>query len=257
MDVGSLGRTVASLDARMMQYVNGPAAYKSLAMTGIAEALRTGGPVPVGATGKTWDSLLDADSSLTEDLSDQESGRAMWIAPALAPMVSPTDGETYVVLGSGAGVFADELLRRHPGLRVQIVGAAAGRQVRDVGEDRQARVSVSPWTPGEQLPAGTASVILDPFAIASDGDVAGVLAAATSDQVIVVTKILAETGDEDHEYAEDLGRLCLDGTAVPTRRDLVTAAGQAGYVVDSVQPSGWGAVAAFLVHSHSAEDNAR
>ncbi|WP_027019818.1 hypothetical protein [Corynebacterium sputi] len=257
MDVGSLGRTVASLDARMMQYVNGPAVYKSLAMTGIAEALRTGGPVPVGATGKTWDSLLDADSSLTEDLSDQESGRAMWIAPALAPMVSPTDGETYVVLGSGAGVFADELLRRHPGLRVQIVGAAAGRQVRDVGEDRQARASVSPWIQGEQLPAGTASVILDPFAIASDGDVAGVLAAATSDQVIVVTKILAETGDEDHEYAEDLGRLCLDGTAVPTRRDLVTAAGLAGYVVDSVQPSGWGAVAAFLVHSHSAEDNAR
>lgn len=244
--IGALGRTVASLDARMMQYVNGPAAYTSLAMAGITEALRTGGPVPVGATGKMWDSLLDAHPALTDDLSDQESSRAMWIAPALAPMISPADGENYVVVGSAAGVFADELLRRHPGLRVCIAGAAAERQVQEVGAERRGRTSVSAWATGEQLPEAAVSVILDPFAISADGGAAEVLASANSDQVIVVTKILAETGDDDHEYAEDLGRLCLDGTAVPTRRDLVEAAGHAGYVVDSVQPAGWGAVAAFL-----------
>jgi hypothetical protein len=56
----------------------------------------------------------------------------------------------------------------------------------------------------------------------------------------VVTRLLAESGDEDHDYGEDLTRLLLDGTAVPTRRDLSRVVAAAGLRGAADIPVGWG-----------------
>lgn len=183
--------------------------------------------------------------------------------PALAQGFGPLAGTlpggegltAVAVAGAGEGisaaVYADELLRHHDDLHVTVLdtGAGAARLTAEVGGARRDRLSVVPWDL-DALPAapdvtvGTvgAVIVVDPYSLVTPDRVPALLASAAgaAPQVIVVTRLLAESGDEDHDYEEDLTRLLLDGRALPTRRDLARAVAASGLTGVADLPVGWG-----------------
>ncbi|WP_297008021.1 siderophore-interacting protein [uncultured Corynebacterium sp.] len=251
-----LGQELSDPDGPVTR-LTGPEALRPLAWLHLAEGLRSGAPVTVGSTGSTWAQLRSTDPSIVENLADAEATRAQWVAPALAQGFGPLAakltggaGLTSVAIagageGTSAAVYADELLRHHDDLSVVILDTGAGtdRLTAEVGESRRDRVTVVAWdrTTTPEVTAG-AVIVVDPCALAAPEDVPALLesAAGIAPRVVVVTRLLAETGDEDHDYEEDLTRLLLDGRAVPTRRDLARAVSAAGLTGVADLPVGWG-----------------
>lgn len=60
-------------------------------------------------------------------------------------------------------------------------------------------------------------------------------------QLFLVTPVLQESGAEDHDYQEDLSRLVLYGSQLPTARVIAKHLAAVGAVVRSKQPVGWSA----------------
>lgn len=87
-----------------------------------------------------------------------------------------------------------------------------------------------------------AVIVVDPYALATPDEVPALLDSASgiSTAVVVITRLLAESGDEDHDYEEDITRLLLDGGAVPTQRDLSRSVAAAGLTGVADLPVGWG-----------------
>ena len=87
-----------------------------------------------------------------------------------------------------------------------------------------------------------AVLVVDPYALVAPEKVPGLLASAAgiAPRVVVVTRLLAESGDEDHDYEEDLTRLLLEGRSLPTKRDLSRAVSAAGLAGVADLPVGWG-----------------
>jgi NADPH-dependent ferric siderophore reductase len=258
--LASLGRELADPDGPVSR-LTGPEALRDLTWLHLDRGLRSGRPVPVGATGQTWAELRAADPAVVDALADAEATRAQWVAPALATgfadlagkLAGPAGAPVTAVAVAGAGegtaaaVYADELLRHDPGLRVTVLDTGAGtdRLTAEVGEGRRDRLTVVPFTAVVDAAQVGVTVVVDPFALAGPDRVPSVLTAAAtvggaSCPVVVVTRLLAESGDEDHDYGEDLTRLLLDGTAVPTRRDLSRAVAAAGLRGTADIPVGWG-----------------
>jgi len=264
----SLGRELADPEGPVSR-LTGPESLRSLAWLHLVEGLRTAGPVAVEDTGKTWAQLREADPAVVAGLADAEATRSQWVAPALAQgfgrladRLTSGQGLASVAVagageGTGAAVYADELLRHHPDLQVVVLdtGVGADRLTAEVGPSRRDRLTVAAWdlTAVPQppvipaLPVGPegrvgAVVVVDPYALVSPGEVPALLesAAAVSPRVVVVTRLLAETGDEDHDYAEDLTRQLLDARAVPTARDVSAAVASAGLTGVADLPVGWG-----------------
>jgi NADPH-dependent ferric siderophore reductase len=258
--LSSLGRELADPDGPVSR-LTGPEALRDLTWLHLDDGLRSGRPVPVGATGRTWAELRAADPAVVDALADAEATRAQWVAPALAAgfgelagkLAGPAGAPVTAVAVAGAGegtaaaVYADELLRHDPALRVTVLDTGAGtdRLVAEVGEGRRDRLTVVPLAAAADTAPVGVTVVVDPFALAGPDRVPSVLAAAAtvggaSCPAVVVTRLLAESGDEDHDYGEDLTRLLLDGTAVPTRRDLSRVVAAAGLRGAADIPVGWG-----------------
>lgn len=269
----SLGRELADPDGAVAR-LTGPDSLRTLAWLHLEQGLRSGRPVDVGATGLDWAGLRARDTAVVDTLADAEATRAQWVAPALAQglgTVAAAAGpvSTIAVAGAGEGVaaavYADELLRHDPELAVSVLnldgGAGGGRTVvaeerlaREVGESRRERFSVQAWTPGAGGADGGSVdlvVLVDPFALAVPQDVPALLSSAASRgrAVVVISRLLAESGDEDHDYEEDITRLLLDGRSVPTRRDLGRAIAEAGLTGVADRPVGWGSHAVVAVPS--------
>ena len=111
------------------------------------------------------------------------------------------------------------------------------------------------WTPGADAgaaaeTAGTVEtadsvdvvILIDPFATVTAPELPALFAAAgrSGRAVIVVSQLLAESGDDDHDYEEDLTRLLTTGGAVPTKRDLARAIADGGLQGVGSRPVGWG-----------------
>lgn len=245
--------------------LTGPGALQSLTWLHLAEGLRGGAPVQVGATGSDWDGLRRQDPSLGESLADSEATRAQWVAPALATRLDDLPGgapASVAVLGGAEGVaaavYADELLRRNSDLQVTVLVMPDGqgnprcpheRLLAEVGEQRRGRVEVRDWSGGG---VGADLVLLvDPFALCVPDDVPGLLAAAVAatggtGRLLVITRLLAVSGDEDHDYEEDLTRMLVSGRSLPTARDLSEAVAQAGLRGVADIPVGWGSHAVVI-----------
>lgn len=237
--------------------LTGPDALRPLSWLHLTEGLRSAAPVTVGSTGSTWEQLRAGDPGIVENLADAEATRAQWVAPALAQGFGQlsarlTGGEglkSVAVAGAGEGtssaVYADELLRHHDDLYVVVLDTGAGtdRLIAEVGEARRDRVTVVTWD-RETTPDVHAGVVLvvDPYALVAPEKVPGLLesAAGIAPRVVVVTRLLAESGDEDHDYEEDLTRLLLEGRSLPTKRDLSRAVSAAGLAGVADLPVGWG-----------------
>ncbi|HIW91075.1 MAG TPA: siderophore-interacting protein [Candidatus Corynebacterium avicola] len=261
-----LGGELADPDG-LISRMAGPSAVKVLSWLHLEEGLRTGRPVNIGATGQDWTGLRASDPRIAEDLSDGEATRAQWVAPALATgfdQLTELVGAVSTVAvagaaeGTAAAVYADELLRHDESLRTVVLdldgrhGSDPERLIKEVGAGRRDRCEVQTWTPGTDSGASAEVVILiDPFSTVPTSELPGLLAAAgrVGKAVVVVSQLLAESGDDDHDYEEDLTRLLLNGGAVPTKRDLSRAIAGAGLRGVGSRAVGWGSHAVVAVAS--------
>ncbi|MGV0869797.1 siderophore-interacting protein [Corynebacterium kalidii] len=265
----ALGEELADPDG-LVARLAGPEALQALTWLHLDDGLRDGAPVPVGATGCTWDGLRGDDPSLGGPLEDSEATRAQWVAPALAVRWDSLPGgapASVAVLGGAEGtaaaVYADELLRRAdapeaPEVTVlRIPGnhtCSTERLLAEIGESRRDRVRISDWEVGDggdgRGVGADLVLLLDPYAVCAPGEVPGLLSSAVAatggGRVVVVTRLLAESGDEDHDYEEDLTRMLVSGRSLPTARDLSSAVAQAGLRGLADIPVGWGSHAVVI-----------
>ncbi|MEY8566332.1 siderophore-interacting protein [Corynebacteriaceae bacterium 7-707] len=260
----ALGEELADPDG-LVARLTGPDTLQSLTWLHLVDGLRDGAPVPVGATGSTWEELSRKDSTLGEALADSEATRAQWVAPALAARLDSLPGgapEHVAVFGGAEGVaaavYADELLRHAGDLTVTVLLKAGqhtcGRErlLAEIGGPRRDRVEIRGWeTAVSGAGDGTVGTVadlvllLDPYAVCGPGEVPGLLSSAVAatggrGRVLAVTRLLAESGDEDHDYEEDLTRMLVSGRSLPTARDLSSAVARAGLRGVADIPVGWG-----------------
>lgn len=240
--LGPIGAELTDPGSFAVRTLSGAGWDRLMGLVNLEAALRGGAPVPVGATGRTWAAHLEAHPEVARDVSDLAMMRAMWVAPAV-PETLPEPvraGEvTVAVAGPGAAVYASEIARLAPAARVRLLGDGDAAAAAAAGE----RVTAVAWSPGQPAGAGHALVI-DPFGVT--GDAAGLLGGLGC-PVTVITKLLEPTGRaEDHDYAEDLARLALEGTRSPAPADLDAAAAAAGLTVAGSRPVGWGVMLAEL-----------
>nr|WP_255476816.1 MULTISPECIES: SIP domain-containing protein [unclassified Corynebacterium] len=137
---------------------------------------------------------------------------AQWVAPALAEALGSPG--PVVVAGPGAGVYAEECARR--GMTARAVPLA-------------------------QAPAERAGllVLLDPFDHLGGEELADYLRRVKAAEVVVLTKITPQDNNSEHDFAEDIVRLCQDGTRVPTAEDIDAVAAKAGWAVRDTARVGW------------------
>ncbi|MCH6197171.1 SIP domain-containing protein [Corynebacterium mastitidis] len=143
---------------------------------------------------------------------------AQWVAPALADALGPT--ASVAVTGPGARVYAEEFRRR---------GAAA---------------TAARW---EDLAGARAeaTILVDPFGQAPPERIAGCLRSLDG-RVGLLTRITPEGEDTEHDFAEDVVRLCLNGTRVPDAEDVADLARAAGMTVARTARVGWSSTLVWL-----------
>lgn len=248
----TLGSELADPDGLAAQ-LTGPDALRSLTWLHLDEGLKTGHPVQVGATGRDWAVVRSKEPTIAHTLADTEATRAQWVAPALAAKLDELPGgapSTVAVAGASEGVaaavYADELLRGNDNLTAGVLEFAGGpgeeRLLGEVGQARRDRVTVGDWGSAEN--AGLV-ILLDPFALTGANRVPALLREAAVQggpdaRVVIITRLLAESGDEDHDYEEDLTRMLVDGSSIPTRRELARAVAESGLDGVADIPVGWG-----------------
>lgn len=88
-----------------------------------------------------------------------------------------------------------------------------------------------------------AVVLVDPWRGWSETELQQLVDAVldSGQQLFLVTPVLQESGAEDHDYEEDLSRLVLYGSQLPTARTIAKHLATAGAVVRSQQAVGWSA----------------
>lgn len=248
VQLSSLGALLADPESPVNARLTGVQALLNQAMFRLEEALRRDSAVPIGFGSETLGQILDNSPHLAFGLAEQESAMAGWTAPALAANVNvlSTHSPTVAFLGPGAAVYADEVLRAVP--EAQGVIAAHGApgvpleqvaRLDDVNHVRRDRAQAQEWEAGHPLPA-EAAVIVDPFSLAAPAQVPQILAGLGVQKITCISALVPEAGGDEHDYEQDLQRLCLRGTKVPTQRDLARAIAEAGFVVESATWVGWG-----------------
>lgn len=248
LGLSNLGSLLADPESPVNARLSGVQALLNQAMFRLEEALRRDSAVPIGFGKETLGEILQNSPHLAFGLAEQEATMAGWTAPALAANVSvlSAQGPKVAFLGPGAAVYADEVLRAVPEAQgIVAVQSAPGvpleqlARLDDVNQARRHRVEAYEWEPGHPLPA-EAAVVVDPFSLAAPARVPLILAGLGVQKITCVSALVPETGGEDHDYEQDLERLCLRGTKVPTQRDLSRAIAEAGFVVESSTWVGWG-----------------
>lgn len=246
--LSSLSSLLADSESPVNARLSGMQALLNQAMFRLEEALRNNQAVPIGFGNHTLAQILEQSPQLAFGLSEQESVMAGWTAPALAANVNvlSTQGPSIAFLGPGAAVYADEVLGALPEATAIIATPAHPEvpleqlaRLDDVNHTRRDRAQAYSWAPGEPVPAD-AAVVVDPFALGEPAQVPQILAGLRVHKLTCVSALVPETGGEDHDYEQDLQRLCLKGTKVPTQRDLARAIVDAGFLVEAATWVGWG-----------------
>ncbi|KQB83979.1 siderophore-interacting protein [Corynebacterium lowii] len=196
----ALSQELADEESHLFEHLAGVAAHRTMAVAGIEEVLRSGTPRPVAYDAAEWE--------------EEAEESAQWVAPALVEAVA-RPGASVAVTGPGAKVYAEEFARRD-----------SGRVARAVAWDDLAAA------------AAEVNVVVDPFGRFSANEVADYLR-GLSGEVAILTKLSPEGADSEHDFAEDIVRLCLDGTRVPTAAEVTRAAEEAGWTVTRRQQVGW------------------
>jgi len=246
------GLLLADPESRLVRSISPAATVRELALAGLDRALASGAPVPVDTHGRHWAERCERDPDLAAEADDQVAEEAWFTAPAVPAAVGLTQADTVVFAGPGCGVYAEEAMRRVPGLCAVLAGSEAvvRRGLSDISAARREHVRTLVTADLGEMPDGTGTVlILDPFGSSPAAEHARILrhAVERAERVIVVSALVDHENPDEFDVAEDLRRLCLSGGEIPTRRRLSSIAANAGAIVHGVTAVGWG-VWAIEVH---------
>ncbi len=214
-----------------------------LAFLGLLDAVRTG--AATGLEGMSFTERM-REPRFAEDYHGEAAHDAVYRAAAL-PDAIDLDGVTSVaIVGEGAGVYADTLLRLRPGLRIRLVGlpSVLDRAFADVADERRGlveRVDASEFTAlAEPVDLALAVDVVDTLPDADARVLLGALTASAA-RVVVVTDLLDPQTSDEHDTEDDLRRLCLHGAGRRTAGELTALATAAGAGEPRTGPLGWGA----------------
>lgn len=267
VELSEMGQLLSDPDARMVRSLSRSATIAELSLAGLERALRHGGPVPVDTENRTWEQIRADRPALAEE-SDEFIGEEAWFtAPALPGVVGFTPGETVAFTGPGAGVYADEAIRRVDGFRAILTGSpeACDRALREIAPERREAVervaataepnavgkveTADAMAPGRGMPGGrtllpetTTLVAIDPFGTMPSNNHSTHVAALLhqADRVVVVSALVDETAPDEFDLEEDIRRLCLYGGELPSRKRLAQVVADAGGIVTGLKAVGWG-----------------
>ncbi|GAB78481.1 NADPH-dependent ferric siderophore reductase, contains FAD-binding and SIP domains [Austwickia chelonae] len=238
-----LGNELSDPDSHMVTSLTGAAARRDLAFIGLLAGLRTGERASQG--GQTIFAELTGDGEIADDHADRVAQEAGFTAPALPPVLDLKDGEQVTVLGPGAGVYADEIIRQRPDLSITVTGD--DRQLRrcrdEMSAARRPAVTFTAAPRPGQLPAPADTVVaVDLPGTTPAEDLPALISDLLSDtgRLVMVTPLLDPARPDEHELEDDLRRLCLHGAALPTRSDLEALAAVTGTTLTGLDPVGWG-----------------
>lgn len=215
--------------------LGGAGARMDRAFAGLLSAVSTGAAAPF--EGGTFTAAIESDRRLGESRHDGVTTLAGYTAPLLPQHIDLSAARAVGLAGEASGVWADELLRAHPGLTVHLVGLpsaldraaadvrAPGHVVRHEGSLFDAAVFG-----GAALDAIVLVDVLDEH---GDQDAAALLRrlAPATDALLAVTAVLDEARLDEHDAEEDLRRLCLYGSGRRTAAELARLADAAGLAV--------------------------
>ena len=190
-----------------------------------------GGPAAAVYADEILRKIPQANAVVLGSFSEAEDDARISVGAATAAMTEPGASAEEVMLRDIAPRRRDRA--RYSALHAPTVG-------RSGGDARRADWAGTVDTLCEQVDA---VVLVDPWrrwpAIELQQLVAAVLRSGA--QLFLVTPVLQESGAEDHDYQEDLSRLVLYGSQLPTARVIAKHLAAVGAVVRSKQPVGWSA----------------
>ncbi|MDO5618419.1 siderophore-interacting protein [Kocuria sp.] len=247
VELTEMGQLLADPDSRMVRSLNRSATIAELSLAGLYEALTKGGPVAVDHQGRSWAEVCAQDSGVAEEVAEQVAEEAWFTAPALPGVVGLGEQETVTFTGPGAGVYADEALRRVAGLRAAVAGSGPELQRRtaEISPERREQVQALIVESDFQRVVAegtTTAVAVDPFGSQPAPQSTALLSALLreAERVIVVSALVDADAPDEFDAEEDVRRLCLHGGLLPTRRRLAQLAADAGGIVVKSNAVGWG-----------------
>lgn len=211
-----------------------------LSFVHLVDAVRTGAAVPF--EGSDVRRVRADDENLAEQLHSGASRWATYRAPALPEAVDFDAVRSVAIFGDGAGVYADNLARLLPDVRVTIVGmpSTVEREIAVVASERRDRVTAAPGTVFAPLPQRYDLVVgIDVLQTLPDADAELLVTTlrGSADRVVFVGNVLDPGTTDDHETEEDLRNLCLYGGGLRTAEELAALAGDGTH---RIAPLGWG-----------------
>ncbi len=206
----------------------------------LVDAVRTGAAVPF--EGGDVASARAADEGLAEQLHSVASRWATYRAPALPEAIDFGPVRSVAVFGDGSGVYADNLARLLPDLRIALVGmpSTVDREIAVIAPDRRERVTAAPGTVFAPLPQRYDLIVgIDVLATLPDADAELLVTTLRggADRVVFVGNVLDPATTDDHETEDDLRNLCLYGAGLRTADELAALAGGGAH---RIAPLGWG-----------------
>lgn len=248
----AMGTELADPDSNVVRWLSGPAHLEAMALMRLEHSLRTGESAPQGEKGLPWSEYLGQDPHLAAKRFEQKNVSAGWTAPSAAKELQQyLDGIARVlIIGQGGAVYADEILRRCEHAECRIITDASSEAVlREIAGGSHARCEMGGdgrgLSPTETDYAWATDVIfIDPWSIFGSEEVAAELGRATHGdafrRAFILTEVLEEAGGDEHSYEEDLVRLSMFGTKVPTQEDINEAVTGEAALIASTTAVGWG-----------------
>ncbi len=223
----------------------GPVAHRELGgLLSLLSAVRTGvGDYPRWF-GEAFARREEAEPARLAGRLEQETERAVYMAGAVASALTLPAGASVTVTGRGPGSFAEAIVQRHPGTRVELLGSAS--ELRVLQGLHSDRVGYAPGSIREPL-AGRAHAVLLADALRSlpDADAVDALRGAAASigeggQVLLFTQPLNPELADDHAYEDDLIEFALHGGGLRTHEEHLALFAAAGLAEPARTTVGWG-----------------
>lgn len=248
----AMGLELADPDSNVVRWLSGPAHFEAMALMRLEHSLRTGEAAPQGERGLPWSEYVCRDPQLAAERIEQKNMSAGWTAPSAAQTMQQhlDDTASVLIIGQGGAVYADEILRRceHAQSRV-ITDASSEAVLREIAGASRERCETSGdgtgFNPTDADYAWATDVVfIDPWSIFGNAEVTAQLDRATHGDAFhrayILSEVLEETGGDEHSYEEDLVRLSMFGTKVPTQEDVSAVVADSGALISSATAVGWG-----------------
>lgn len=223
----------------------GPVAHRELGgLLSLLSAVRTGvGDYPRWF-GEAFPRREEAEPARLAGRLEQETERAVYMAGAVASALTLPAGASVTVTGRGPGSFAEAIVQRHPGTRVELLGSAS--ELRVLQGLHSDRVGYAPGSIRESL-AGRADAVLLADALRSlpDAEAVDALRGAAASigeggQVLLFTQPLNPELADDHAYEDDLIEFALHGGGLRTHEEHLALFAAAGLAEPARTTVGWG-----------------